>query len=252
MAWFCAACHPRIFLYLYSMSIFLPVIVTFFAYLVGSLSFAVMVSRWMGLSDPRTFGSQNPGATNVLRTGSKAAAVLTLMLDVAKGGLPVVLVKWLGQPYGLGDGTVALVGLAVFLGHVYPVFFRFAGGKGVATALGVLLGTSVWLGLATVLIWVVMALVFRYSSLAAVCSAVLSPMVYVLGDGELWIRNKSVTLSIAVMALFLLYRHAPNINRLILGTESCIGKKVTDSAKPSHHRPHREHKPHSNHSGDAP
>ena len=103
------------------MSIFLPVIVTFFAYLVGSLSFAVMVSRWMGLSDPRTFGSQNPGATNVLRSGSKAAAVLTLVLDVAKGGLPVELVKWLGPSYGLGDGTVGLVGLAVFLGHVYPL-----------------------------------------------------------------------------------------------------------------------------------
>ncbi len=209
------------------MLVLLPLAVTFLAYLIGSLSFAVMVSRWMGLSDPRTFGSKNPGATNVLRSGSKVAAILTLLLDVAKGWVPVELVKWLGQPYGLGDGTLAMVGLAAFLGHVYPIFFRFAGGKGVATALGVLLGTSVWLGVAAAIIWLVIVLWFRYSSLASVSAAVLTLVVYVLGDKELWIRNTSVTLSISVMALFLLYRHATNINRLILGTEPRIGKTTT-------------------------
>ena len=110
------------------------------AYLIGSLSFAVIVSRTMGLADPRTFGSKNPGATNVLRSGSKKAAIVTLLLDAAKGWLPVVLIQWFGAPYGLAEGTMALAGLAAFLGHLYPVFFKFVGGKGVATALGVLLG----------------------------------------------------------------------------------------------------------------
>lgn len=210
---------------------FLPLLAVLAAYLVGSLSFAVIVSRVMGLSDPRTFGSKNPGATNVLRSGSKVAAVLTLLLDAAKGWLPVVLVKWYGQAYGLGDGTMALVGLAAFLGHVFPVYLKFAGGKGVATALGVLLGFSGWLGLATALIWLLMALVFRYSSLASITAAVLAPVLYVLGDGGLWIMSKSVALCVAVMSLFLLYRHGENINRLIKGTESRLGKKAgTDAA----------------------
>ena len=139
------------------MQSFLPLLAVLAGYLIGSLSFAVIVSRVMGLSDPRTFGSKNPGATNVLRSGSKAAAILTLLLDAAKGWLPVMLVKWYGQAYGLGDGTMAMVGLAAFLGHVFPVFFNFAGGKGVATALGVLLGFSGWLGLAVALIWLLMA-----------------------------------------------------------------------------------------------
>lgn len=208
----------------------LPVIALLAAYVVGSLSFAVIVSRLMGLSDPRTFGSKNPGATNVLRSGSKAAAILTLLLDAAKGWLPVVLVKWYGQPYGLGDGTVALVGLAAFLGHVFPVFFKFAGGKGVATALGVLLGVSAWLGAATALLWLLLAVVFRYSSLASILAAVLAPVLYVLGDGSFWYLNKSITLAITVMAAFLMYRHAENIQRLIKGTESKLGKKSAPSA----------------------
>lgn len=231
---------------------FLPLLAVLAGYLIGSLSFAVIVSRVMGLSDPRTFGSKNPGATNVLRSGNKAAAVLTLLLDAAKGWLPVVLVKWYGQAYGLGDGTMALVGLAAFLGHVYPVFFKFEGGKGVATALGVLFGLSGWLGLATALIWLLMALVFRYSSLASITAAVLAPVVYVLGDGGLWIMSKGVALCVAVMALFLLYRHAENINRLIKGTESKLGKKpelvahapVHGHAKHGHrHPPQADHKP---------
>ncbi len=231
---------------------FLPLLAVLAGYLIGSLSFAVIVSRVMGLSDPRTFGSKNPGATNVLRSGSKSAAILTLVLDAAKGWLPVVLVKWYGPAYGLGDGTMALVGLAAFLGHVFPVYFKFAGGKGVATALGVLLGFSGWLGLATVLIWLLMAVVFRYSSLASITAAVLAPVVYLLGDGGLWIMSKSVALGVVVMSLVLLYRHAENINRLIKGTESRLGKKpglaahapVHGHAKHGHrHPPHGEPKP---------
>lgn len=233
---------------------FLPLLAVLVGYLIGSLSFAVIVSRLMGLSDPRTFGSKNPGATNVLRSGSKAAAILTLLLDAAKGWLPVALVKWYGPAYGLGDGTLALVGLAAFLGHVFPVFFRFAGGKGVATALGVLLGFSGWLGLATALIWLLMAVVFRYSSLASITAALLVPVVYVLGDGGLWLMRKNVALGVAVMSLLLLYRHAENINRLIKGTESKLGKKASPTpvahahahghAKHGHrHPPHTDHKP---------
>jgi len=224
------------------MQSFLPVLAAVAGYLVGSLSFAVIVSRVMGLNDPRTFGSKNPGATNVLRSGSKAAAVLTLLLDAVKGWLPVMLVKWYGQPYGLADGTMALVGLAAFLGHVFPVFFRFVGGKGVATALGVLLGFSGWLGLATVVIWLVMAVVFRYSSLASITAALLAPVVYVLGAGGLWVMSKSVALGVAVMSLFLLYRHAENINRLINGTESKLGKNA--SAEPVAHVPAHGHTKH--------
>ena len=205
---------------------FLPLLAVLAGYLIGSLSFAVIVSRAMGLSDPRTFGSKNPGATNVLRSGSKAAAILTLLLDAAKGWLPVVLVKWYGQAYGLGDGTMAMVGLAAFLGHVFPVFFKFAGGKGVATALGVLLGLSGWLGLATALIWLLMAVVFRYSSLASITAAVLAPVVYVLGDGGLWIMSKSVALGrgrdVAVFAVPPCREHQPpdQGNRIKTGQKS--------------------------------
>ena len=144
----------------------------------GSLSFAVIVSSVMGLNDPRTYGSKNPGATNVLRSGSKAAAIITLLLDALKGWVPVVLVKYFGKPYGLEDGTLALVGLAAFLGHLFPVFFKFQGGKGVATALGVLLGFHWALGLGVVLVWVLVAAMFRYSSLASIVAALVSPVLY--------------------------------------------------------------------------
>ena len=156
----------------------------------GSLSFAVIVSRVMGLNDPRTYGSKNPGATNVLRSGTKAAAIVTLLLDAAKGWLPVVLVSWFGKPYGLDDGTVALVGLAAFLGHLYPVFFRFEGGKGVATALGVLFGISWLLGLATALTWLIIAFFFRYSSLASLVAAVFAPVYYLFGDRRGLVRGQ--------------------------------------------------------------
>jgi len=213
---------------------FLPLAAALVAYLIGSLSFAVIVSRVMGLNDPRTFGSKNPGATNVLRSGSKAAAIITLLLDAAKGWLPVMLVRWFGKPYGLDDGSVAMVGLAAFLGHLYPVFFNFAGGKGVATALGVLLGLNGWLGLATMLIWLTAALLFRYSSLASILAALLAPAVYALGGGELWLVSKSIAFGVVLMTLLLLYRHAENINRLIKGTESRLGKKSAAAPVPAH------------------
>ena len=204
---------------------FYPLLATVVAYLVGSLSFAVIVSRAMGLNDPRTYGSKNPGATNVLRSGSKAAAVVTLLLDAFKGWLPVMLVKWFGEPYGLGDGTVALVGLAAFVGHLFPVFFRFVGGKGVATALGVLLAISGILGLATAATWLVVAYAFRYSSLASLVAALFAPVYYIFGDGAAWVMDKSILLAIAVMSLLLVWRHAENIGRLVKGTESRLGKK---------------------------
>ena len=202
-----------------------PVLSALLAYLVGSLSFAVIVSRIMGLNDPRTYGSKNPGATNVLRSGSKAAAVVTLLLDAAKGWLPVALVQWFGQPYGLDSGTVAMVGLAAFLGHLYPVFFGFAGGKGVATALGVLVGISGVLGLAAGATWLIVAFFFRYSSLASLAAAVFAPVYYVFGDGVAWAMDKSVLVAITVMAGLLIWRHAENISRLVKGTESRLGRK---------------------------
>jgi glycerol-3-phosphate acyltransferase PlsY len=208
-----------------SMVAFYPVLAAVAAYLVGSLSFAVIVSRVMGLNDPRTFGSKNPGATNVLRSGSKAAAIATLLLDAIKGWLPVVLVHWYGKPYGLDDGTVALVGLAAFLGHLFPVFFRFVGGKGVATALGVLVGISGWLGLATMVTWVIIAYFFRYSSLASLAAALFAPVYYIFGDGAAWYMDQWILMSVAVMSVLLMWRHAENISRLIKGTESRLGKK---------------------------
>lgn len=211
--------------FLESIKSFLPILAAIAGYLIGSLSFAVIVSRAMGLSDPRTFGSKNPGATNVLRSGSKAAAIMTLVLDAAKGWLPVVLVKMYGKPYGLEEGTMAMVGLAAFVGHLYPVFFKFVGGKGVATALGVLVGISWVLGLATGATWIIMAYFFRYSSLASLTAAVFAPVYYIFGDGMAWYLNKSVLLAVSIMSLLLIYRHAENIGRLAKGTESRLGKK---------------------------
>ncbi|MEN3364186.1 MAG: acyl phosphate:glycerol-3-phosphate acyltransferase, partial [Burkholderiales bacterium] len=154
------------------------VLFTIAAYLIGSISFAVVVSKVFGLDDPRTYGSKNPGATNVLRSGNKAAAVLTLLGDGFKGWLAVWLAQKYGPQYGLEDSGIALVALAVFLGHLWPVFFRFVGGKGVATALGVLLGLNPWLGLATMATWLIVAYAFRYSSLAALVASVFAPFYY--------------------------------------------------------------------------
>lgn len=193
------------------------------AYLAGSMSFAVIVSKLMGLGDPRTYGSKNPGATNVLRSGNKAAAVITLLLDALKGWLPVVLVKWFGRPYGLEDATVAMVGLAAFLGHLWPVFFSFKGGKGVATALGVLFGVEWILGLATAATWLIIAFFFRYSSLASLVCAAFAPVFYLFGDRVQWYAERSILLAIFVMGMLLAYRHRENINRLLKGTESKLG-----------------------------
>ena len=193
------------------------------SYLIGSLSFAVIVSRMMGLQDPRTYGSQNPGATNVLRSGSKAAAVLTLLLDAVKGWLPVFLVQRLP---GIGlDAVIAACALAAFAGQVWPVFFRFKGGKGVATAAGVLFGLEPWLGLATMATWLIVAYFSRYSSLAAVAAAVFAPAFYLLGAKVVWSGAPVIALSIGAMCAVLLYRHKDNIARLITGKESRIGAK---------------------------
>jgi acyl phosphate:glycerol-3-phosphate acyltransferase len=202
-----------------------PAVASLAAYLAGSLSFAVIVSRVMGLNDPRSYGSKNPGATNVLRSGSKAAAVITLLLDALKGWLPVVLVRWYGKPYGLEEGTLALVGLAAFLGHLYPVFFRFQGGKGVATALGVVMGVDAFLGLAVCASWLIIAYFSRYSSLASLVAAVFAPAYYVMGAGIAWYLEKPVLLAMVIMAAFLLWRHSQNITRLLKGTESKLGGK---------------------------
>jgi glycerol-3-phosphate acyltransferase PlsY len=202
-----------------------PFIAVVLAYLVGSLSFAVVVSRLMGLADPRTYGSKNPGATNVLRSGSKAAAAVTLLLDALKGWLPVVLVSAWGEDWGLGDGTVALVGLAAFLGHLWPVFFRFQGGKGVATAAGVIVAFNPWLGLAALATWVIVAFFFRFSSLASIVTAVFAPVYYLFGSGVAWDAPGMKVLALAVMAVLLVWRHAENINRLIAGKESRLGAK---------------------------
>ncbi|WP_101049245.1 glycerol-3-phosphate 1-O-acyltransferase PlsY [Macromonas nakdongensis] len=195
------------------------------AYLLGSLSFAVLVSRVMGLNDPRTYGSKNPGATNVLRSGNKAAAAVTLLLDAFKGWLPVWAVAQWGEAWGLGAGALGLVGLAAFLGHLFPVFFGFKGGKGVATAAGVLLGFEPWLGLAVLLSWVSVAVFTRYSSLAAIVAAVFAPFFYLFGDGVAWNAAAPVALAMGVMGGLLLWRHAQNIQRLIAGQESRIGSK---------------------------
>ncbi|MEI6483495.1 MAG: glycerol-3-phosphate 1-O-acyltransferase PlsY [Betaproteobacteria bacterium] len=206
------------------MSLVYPLLAALAAYLIGSLSFAVLVSRVMGLADPRSYGSQNPGATNVLRSGNKAAAALTLLLDGVKGWLPVWAVVRYGAAYGLGDGTLAMVALAAFAGHVWPVFFRFKGGKGVATAAGVLLGIEPVLGLATFATWLIVAFFTRYSSLAALASAVFAPAYYFLGNQVVWLIDKQVLLATVIMSGILVWRHQANIAKLMRGEESRIGK----------------------------
>jgi acyl phosphate:glycerol-3-phosphate acyltransferase len=195
------------------------------AYLVGSLSFAVIVSRAMGLKDPRTFGSKNPGATNVLRSGSKAAAIVTLLLDALKGLLPVLTVRFFGRAYGMEEGTIAIVGLAAFLGHLWPVFFRFQGGKGVATFIGVVFGIDLVLGIATGATWLIIAFFFRYSSLASLVAAVFAPAYYLLGDRIQWYADARIAFALFVMAMLLAYRHRENIARLLQGKEARLGAK---------------------------
>ncbi len=210
-----------------AMDLLSPALAALAAYLIGSLSFAVIVSRAMGLADPRDYGSGNPGATNVLRSGNKAAAVATLLLDGVKGYVPVIAVSLLGARFGWGEGTVALVGIGAFLGHLWPVFFGFKGGKGVATAAGVLLGFDPWLGLATIATWLLIAAFFRYSSLAALIAAVFAPFYRLL----IW-GGGPVAAAVTVLGLLLIWRHRGNIQKLLAGTESRLGQRATVSPTP--------------------
>jgi len=196
------------------------------AYLLGSLTFAVFVCKMLGLPDPRSYGSNNPGASNVLRSGSKLAAILTLLLDALKGFVPVMFVKLYSKHFDLPEVTMALVGLAAFFGHLYPVFFKFKGGKGVATAAGVIFAINGVLGLATLGSWLIIAYFFRYSSLAALVAAVFAPVYYLMGDGVAWNAEKPITAALIVMSAMLVYAHRANITRLLNGTESRLGKKV--------------------------
>lgn len=202
------------------------IVFTVAAYLIGSLSFAVIVSGIFGLPDPHSYGSGNPGATNVLRTGRKLAAALTLAGDTGKGALAVVLARYFAADFGVDMTGIALVALAVFLGHVYPLFFGFRGGKGVATALGILGALDPWLGLATLLTWLVVVLLFRMVSLASIVAAVFAPFY------TAWLFGSASPLLPGVLALaaLLVYRHRENIQRLLAGRESRIGAKRRDPA----------------------
>lgn len=193
------------------------------AYLIGSIPFAVVVSKLMGLQDPRKYGSKNPGATNVLRSGNKVAAALTLIGDAAKGWFAL----WLAQTLvpGLPWTIYALVALAVFLGHLYPVFLGFKGGKGVATALGILLAIHPVLALATAATWIIIAVFSRYSSLAALVAAFFAPVYYLFGSGVVWYAQRPVGIVLAIITLLLFYRHRANIARLLSGQEPRIGSK---------------------------
>lgn len=186
------------------------------AYLLGSISFGILVSRLFGLPDPRTVGSGNPGATNVLRSGKKLPAILTLFGDAAKGWLAV----FLAQYYGLQDGYICLAGLAAFIGHLYPVFCGFKGGKGVATALGVLMAFSGWLGLSVLIVWAIAFAIWRYSSLAALIAAAIAPI-----SAWFLLPYKGYAAIAFILALLLVWRHKNNIQKLLNGSESGFGKK---------------------------
>jgi acyl phosphate:glycerol-3-phosphate acyltransferase len=188
------------------------------AYLLGSIPFAIVASRLFKLPDPRSYGSQNPGATNVLRTGKKGAAVVTLLGDMGKGWAAVLLAKYFSGAWGLGSEVIAGVVLAVFLGHLFPIFLRLKGGKGVATSAGVLMGLNPWLGVLTILTWVIVALSSRISSLSALVSALLAPLYayFLLGEGL-------VTVAVLIVSVLLITRHRSNIANLIAGKEARIG-----------------------------
>jgi glycerol-3-phosphate acyltransferase PlsY len=188
-------------------------------YLIGSISFAVIVSRVFGLPDPRSYGSGNPGATNVLRTGKKFAAALTLLGDTAKGWVAVYLTQRFADEYGIGEIGIAGVAVAAFLGHLFPVFFGFRGGKGVATALGILLALNPWLGLAALATWIAVAAAFRYSSLAALVAALLAPVFSVWLSG-----GYAQAVAVTTMSLLLIWRHRVNLQRLFAGQEGKIGR----------------------------
>lgn len=196
------------------------VIAILLAYLIGSLSFAVIVSWAMGLPDPHSYGSGNPGATNVLRTGKKLAAILTLAGDAGKGWFAVWLAQKFAVDFGLTPTTIAAVAIAVFLGHLFPVFFKFLGGKGVATALGILIAINLWLGLATLATWLIIAVFFRYSSLAAIVASVFAPFY-----GFFLFGASAALPAVIFMSALLVWRHKENIRKLMNGTESKLGAK---------------------------
>jgi glycerol-3-phosphate acyltransferase PlsY len=190
-------------------------IAIFVAYLIGSVSSAIIVCRIMGLSDPRKQGSRNPGATNVLRIGGKKAALITLLGDLLKGVIPVLVARELG----FDTNALALIAFAAFLGHLFPLFFRFEGGKGVATALGCLIALNWPTSLCWGATWLIIALLFRYSSLASLTASLLAPL-------YIWLltQNNAYAISISVMSLLLFVRHKQNIRNLLTGKESRIGK----------------------------
>src|SRR5687768_15338890 len=190
------------------------------AYLLGSISFGVLASRLFQLPDPRTYGSGNLGATNVLRSGKKSAAIFTLLGDAGKGWLAVALAEYFAPLLKLGNETVAAVALAVFLGHLFPVFLHFKGGKGVATALGILVGFNPWMGLLAVTIWLTVAVIWRFSSLAAIAAAGLAPFCAIFFFGL-----EARTLVVFIMSLLLIGRHKSNIAGLIAGREARIGER---------------------------
>ena len=190
------------------------------AYLLGSIPFAMISSRIFGLADPRSYGSGNPGATNVLRSGNKKAAIVTLLGDLGKGSLAVFLAQTFGPAIGYSEGLVSLVAIAVFFGHLYPVFLHFKGGKGVATAAGVLLAIDPILGLATLGVWLFVAYTLRYSSLAALVAAFAAPLIAFL----LWGAEPLIA-AVSVIAMALIAKHWPNLQRLMAGTEPKIGSK---------------------------
>ena len=218
----------------------------FAAYLIGSVSFAVVVSKLFGLGDPRSYGSKNPGATNVLRSGNKTAAVLTLLLDALKGFVPVMLAERFAFELGFEDTTIAFVGVAAFLGHLFPVFFRFQGGKGVATAAGVLLAFEPLLGAGVLLTWILVAAALRYASLASVVAAVVAPFAMLM-----FFDRPIVALAVSVMSLLLIWRHWHNIVKLLTGKESRIGEKA-DGAQPRRRRRRRRSRLHQDVASDAP
>jgi glycerol-3-phosphate acyltransferase PlsY len=205
-----------------------PLVAVLIAYLVGSLSFAVIISRVMGLADPRSYGSGNPGATNVLRSGNRAAALMTLAFDVLKGYGPVFVALWLGDAHGIGPLTVAAVGLAAFCGHLWPVFFRFQGGKGVATAAGVLLALNPLLAAATLASFALIVGFTRYVSLGSIVAAAFAPFYQLLIWGA-----KPALLALVPMSLLLIWRHQGNIRKLLAGQESRLGQKVASTAASS-------------------
>jgi acyl phosphate:glycerol-3-phosphate acyltransferase len=204
------------------------------AYLIGSLSFAVIVSRAFGLPDPHSYGSGNPGATNVLRTGKKLAAALTLLGDAGKGWLAVFLARRYAPEYGVDALGVSACALAVFLGHLFPLFHRFRGGKGVSTAGGILLAINPWLGLMTIATWIVVAVFFRYSSLASLVAATFAPL-YLFFMTLLGFRLATMLPVAILMTALLVWRHRENILNLAEGREGRIGEKKTgaEEAKPA-------------------